>query len=49
MPWDELLAFTQIALLVLNTLLVPLVFSGVRWVISVERRLTEIATELKNR
>jgi hypothetical protein len=47
--FDQALAVAQLCLLVINVLMVPLAFTGVRWVISVERRLAEISVKLTGR
>lgn len=46
MTFDQLLATAQLLLVVLNIILVPVAFAGVRWVISVERQLAVIAVKL---
>jgi hypothetical protein len=46
--FEQIIQVAQIGLLIMNALLVPAAFSGVRWVISVERRLAQIQTLLKS-
>lgn len=46
MTFDQILGIAQICLVGLNVLLVPMAFSGIKWVISVERRLAEISVQM---
>ena len=49
MNLEQIVSIAQVCLVGLNVLLVPMAFSGIRWVISVERRLSEISVKLNAR
>lgn len=43
---DQIMPFLQVAVLVLNGLLVPIAFNGVKWLLRTEKRLMHIELKL---